>query len=1049
MEHSSRHLRFKLQSLGRRLDDLEEATRNLQKAEEEVLDLQDKIIQAEGSNSSMLADVEALRKRVTKIEGKDEEVKKAEDLGRLIKEQLENEENITRELRLEIEQLQKRMSELEKLEEVFNKSKSDCTQLGLSLNEEKNMSKKLSSELELLRTKVKELESSESKLDKTEQLISSELEKIKSLSLSFANERKRFIERDKLNEKTILELRERLDLQKKETGEQTRNESNLLERSSNQHGEHNFRIEDTLTSKPSQRAGLDYIKESEIQTSSKNEKNKHQEDNKIKELNQEIEKLKNQLKRFEGLEQELKQLKEKNCELKESFLGEQNKNKQLNDELQTLKNQVSPFKEVENGVLDSDDMSHSRIKNERTKNKVTELPISKYSSRDVSPQHVRSDRVRNSESLYKRQLSNSSSSSSRKSTRSQLSDITTGNLRKQEDKSSYFPSSKDYGSTQNYFKKSKDQPSVLSRYPPASQEQSPQKPWKSSSKQAERSMALFGEDYSGKAYSKKEISTENEENKERPTDDSSEILVATKIHEEMVPFENCSVSTAPSLDPVNQSQDITNAQENGNKMENELKSPVNLDDAEILKPTGRERLFKFSSTSRKDDLITNNNEQTSKSPISNKEEMDPQNIQMSSTQRSYYSRDKVRSRSSKPIIPEKPQILENSDYRETERRVRMTGVHSKRQSSPREKNAYENLRMSSFENHSPPSSLQSEVAVETFRKTSTSSDGLESTEANSYTAIRTRSCSPRESLQSTLVIKPIINEKDVKESMSEYRARSGSETSKHQVNTTPNKVTSSITIYPSETASSRSNLEETPRERHTSTSNIRLSANDQPLLKNNISIPYEISINKEDMVLKVANTDKALDHKEYSKTSDRKLREQIKDIDNDLGVETISWKKHSLIETNNLDRKPRSDRSTWMKSLSGSSEELDRIDRRLNERKSRRKSCFDEEKSSRLRNHELYPRNKSSDLGSWSTSSEFLSKRSQSSLSASEIVSRRSTALDLTSRYSWRSPSFEVDDLLSSRRKYSDRLGRTDTSGWKQPTKHRSMVEERIRQLEN
>ncbi|CAJ0957977.1 unnamed protein product [Ranitomeya imitator] len=293
MEHSSRHLRFKLQSLGRRLDDLEEAARNLQKAEDEVLDLQDKIIQAEGSNSSMLVEAEALRKRVLKIEGKDEEVKKAEDLCRLIKEKLENAENVAQELRLEIEQLQKRMGELEKLEEAFNKSKSDCTQLSLSLNEEKNMSKKLSSELEILKARVKELESSESKLDKTEQFLTSELEKIKSLTLSFANEKKMLLEKEKQSEKIILELKEELEMKGNITGERSRNESNVLERSPDQHVEHNkFRIEDDLTSNSLQRVGFDYIKQSEIQTSSnnENEKNNYQEDNKIKELNQEIEK---------------------------------------------------------------------------------------------------------------------------------------------------------------------------------------------------------------------------------------------------------------------------------------------------------------------------------------------------------------------------------------------------------------------------------------------------------------------------------------------------------------------------------------------------------------------------------------------------------------------------------------------------------------------------------------------------------------------------------------------------------------------------------------
>lgn len=37
---TNRHLRHKLQSLGRRLDELEEATNKLQKSEDELLDLQ-------------------------------------------------------------------------------------------------------------------------------------------------------------------------------------------------------------------------------------------------------------------------------------------------------------------------------------------------------------------------------------------------------------------------------------------------------------------------------------------------------------------------------------------------------------------------------------------------------------------------------------------------------------------------------------------------------------------------------------------------------------------------------------------------------------------------------------------------------------------------------------------------------------------------------------------------------------------------------------------------------------------------------------------------
>lgn len=88
------------------MDELEEATSKLQKAEDELLDLQDKVIQAEGSNSSLLSDVETLRKRVLKIEGKDEEIRKAEDLCRSVREKLEEEEQLTKGLRVEIERLQ-------------------------------------------------------------------------------------------------------------------------------------------------------------------------------------------------------------------------------------------------------------------------------------------------------------------------------------------------------------------------------------------------------------------------------------------------------------------------------------------------------------------------------------------------------------------------------------------------------------------------------------------------------------------------------------------------------------------------------------------------------------------------------------------------------------------------------------------------------------------------------------------------------------------------------------------------------------------------------
>ncbi|KAM4699124.1 leucine zipper protein 1 [Discoglossus pictus] len=1076
MEHSSRHLRFKLQSLSRRLDDLEEATRNLQKAEDEVLDLQDKIIQAEGSNSSMLADVEALRKRVLKIEGKDEEVKKAEELCRQLKEKLENEENVTRECRSEIEQLQKRMAELEKLEEAFSKSKNDCTQLCLSLNEEKNMSKKLSSELEILRNRVKELEASESKLDKAEQHLISELEKIRSLTVHFVNERKCFLEKEKQNEKIIMDLKEQLELKGKiNTGDQTRNESNILDRASDHHVDrNNLRIEDNLHSKLSQRVGLDFIKLSENQTSSKNEneKNKNQEDNKIKDLHQEIEKLKNQVKQYEGLDEELKQLKEKNIELQENSLSEQSKTKKLNDEIETLKRQSNQH-EVENGVLDSsEDLGfHSRYKNERTKYKggSSEHTISKYTSRDESPQQMRSERHRqreyqNSDSHFKRQLSNS-----KKSGRSSVLDTTTSSVKKPEDKmpvSSYIIGPRDFGSVPNESKKSKDQPSVLSRYPPAAQEQTNQKGWKGSTgKKNDRSAKLFGEDYSIKLQlqpvensTKPEMSDEKEI-KECPNDVNSEAK-DTSLPEEIILTENFSSLSMPNTEITNcrPEENTTLGLSSSKNLEDQSKITVNTEEKDIKDTTSQGMSSRYSRFSGNQDSMIDSSltEQTTKLTISSNHETDPLSKSFSESKKLSYGRDKTRFRpSSKPIIPEKPTVFETTQQKEVEKRS--IGFSTKRQSSPKEKSRFRgDNRLSNYENDNPI--LQREWVSEKPRKVST--DSLENLETSSHIEIRTRSCSPREALQSTVIIKPVIIEKDMKEVMSSYRPRSSSELNKSQTNPVPNKVMSSITIYPSETTSSRSSIEEAPKERHTSTSNIRLSANEQPLLTNNISLPFEISINKKDMSLKIADKDDCIDI--ISDTSTVSNTSIIKE-NNDIEIGSLNWKSHDIVEQNNLDGKGG---RSWRRSVMGSTEELDLLTDRKDisiDNKYRSKSFFDDDRPVRLRTREQYSRKTSAYTNSW-TPPEVISRRAQSSLTATEIISRRSNLYEpsstsgLISRYR-HSLQDDTDDLLSSRRKYSsEKLTKTDPVGkktssrleLKQEQRHqKGMVEERIRQLQH
>ncbi|NP_001086680.1 leucine zipper protein 1 S homeolog [Xenopus laevis] len=1043
MEHTSRHLRFKLQSLNRRLDDLEEATRNLQKAEDEVLELQDKIVQVEGSNSSMLADVDALRKRVVKIEGKDEEVKKAEDLCRLVREKLENEENVTRELRSEIEILQKKMTELEKLEEAFSKSKNDCTQLCLGLNEEKNMSKKLTSELETLRARIKELESSESKLDKAEEFLTSEIEKIRSLAVGFATEKKYFLEKEKQNEKLILELKQQLELKgKKKIGDQTRNESNVLEQSSDQFVEHKIKIEDNLISKLSQGVGFDYVK-SMNQTTSENERNKQQEDNKIKDLCQEIEKLKSQIKQFEGVEEELKQLREKNGKLQEIFISERNKARHLDDELQALKRQ-GQHNEVENGVISSDEISlHSKLKNERankSKGVTPELPVSKYTQRDLSPKQLRKERHRDLDvDIYsKRHLS---STNSKRPLKPALSDMTISHSRKSEDRlSSNVSAAKEIGALHE-IKKAKDQPSVLSRYPPAAQEHN-QKTWKTSTGNKDLSTKQFGEDYSIKFVpvvdnTRKESASEEDED----LNETPGAKLNANLHEEMQSDENS--SSALHSEPVTSGLEATSPDKYTAKMvEIQTKTALNSDTNEIKETISQDRPSRYSRLKSRMDSTTNSSDTAqSTKQLPSKDEKDLLGNQNLNSTRVSYNRERQRPLSSlKPQIPEKPHISESTENKEWDKRNVTSRIQNRRQSNPKEKTPLLEHRISQY-------GMDSQHQQDSFSEISrrTSSDNSENMDKPSRIEIRARSYSPREALQSTVIIKPVIVEKDRKESMGEYRARSSGEHGTSQENTTTNKVTSSITFFPTESPSSRSNTDEIIKQRHTSTSNIRLSANDQPL-SNNISIPYVFDM------LKLVDTKDDLNHKENSKAFDSgNLKEQMKNNNNSVGLESVLLNSQE-IEGNHLDNKSVKGRCSYGRNVFGSTEELDILSNHKDvsmDTKHRRRSAFEDERPGKLRAREIYSKNRNSFENSC-TVNDIVPKRS---FSAMENTARRHPVNESgfsSGPASWNRLSTEREYSYSSRRKANnhEKLSKVDASGNKSRQHQTSMVEERIRRLE-
>ncbi|NXX97493.1 LUZP1 protein, partial [Centropus bengalensis] len=1074
-ETSNRHLRFKLQSLSRRLDELEEATKNLQKAEDELLDLQDKVIQAEGSNSSMLADVEALRKRVLKIEGKDEEIRKAEELCRLMKEKLEEEESHTRELKAEIEHLQRRMAELEKLEEAFSRSKNDCTQLCLSLNEEKNLTKKISTELEILRVKVKELEASEDRLDKTEQGLTGELEKLKSLALSFITERKHFNEREKQNEKVIQELTQKLEQNNKlNRADQTRNASNLLERSSNNLMDRNdLRIEDDLTSalpsKETRRKGsVDYLKhvENETRNKSENQKNKNQEDNKVKDLTQEIEKLKTQIKRFESLEEELKKMRAKNSDLQDSYLSEQNKNKLLMGQLEEIKMQIKKQKDLENGEVENEDISFSsRGKHDRPKYRgvPADLAALKHKPRDLSPQQRR-ERARNRDfSVCNDSYSHggrqapSPNLMNRKSGRASgapaLSDSAVTDTKRLEEKSlvSTFSSGQKEGcAMQSEGKRLKEQPSVLSRYPPAAQEQ---KSWKSPSKPAgDTGLRSKAEKPSQVLRGKCQASADAQD--EKSSKGESVASLAEKLKSTQAEVSDCSGDTllakgnhAASNGTAlayryHLASHVLASESTGSKAE-----AANTGSASHRQPVeGRSKRAMISQEKDSADASLENAKPSTPAKHSHRPRsqediltgLDKEDTEQCSTSATDHVNVGLKMDSK---TTQSNQEKLNSD--EELGRSKKTTPQS--ESEPRKKVAskqFSNSRgvfkASVFENDK--NAVSDEDSTKCSKPPDASTGGLKSR----------RLFSPREALRSKAVIKPAIVEKEMKAVMGGTVPDTESEKQKSVVKMVTNKMTSSITIFPSEPTAPRTSVDTAAKERQVATSDPRVVLNEPSPVTNNLPTPFEISINK--TALKLSETDRIGEAAPRSKAETVVSRSsimiktsEIVERSSELPSETISWKSHGSSHTASPETKHVTVRSSWrtrqgLHSLESSQTKVEKSAASSTTNMCR--SSVDlsemERNSARTNSLEQISASTNATAESWSTP-ELGSRRTKSNLSASELQTRRVCASDPTAASAWHRTTLPDESkhfVSGSRRKQygsSEYLLQPDMPG-KRPT---------------
>lgn len=1004
---SNRHLRFKLQSLSRRLDELEEATKNLQKAEDELLDLQDKVIQAEGSNSSMLAEIEALRQRVLKIEGKDEEIKRAEDLCHMMKEKLEEEENLTRELKSEIERLQKRMADLEKLEEALSRSKNECSQLCLSLNEERNLTKKISSELEMLRVKVKELESSEDRLEKTEQSLVSELEKLKSLTLSFVNERKHLNEKEKENEKLIKELTQKLEQNKKINRDHMRNASTFLERN-------DLRIEDgissTLPSKESRRKGsLDYLKqvENETRDKSENEKNRNQEDNKVKDLNQEIEKLKTQIKHFESLEEELKKMRAKNNDLQDNYLTELNKNRSLASQLEEIKLQVKKQKELGNGDIEGEDaFLLGRGRHERTKLKGHggEASLSKHTSRELSPQHKR-ERLRNRGfalndehcSLSNKQVSSPVFTNKRAAKASNMgvgADSGTQETKRTEDR--FAP-----GSSQSEGKKGREQPSVLSRYPPAAQEHS--KVWKGTPKpgaesglkgKVEKTTRTFSDSTHGS------VPNDIVGRGEKTSDLSSEAQCGKRGQ---VPGHASQVTQAAesgcskAIGAPSSSQRATSEGLKGKKAANGLEADANFPNSKA--PI----LTKYPYSSRSQENILQG------FSLPNKEGVD-QSVAVVMEDSSQH--EALRCRVIKSSGREKPDSDDDLDIESlvTAKLVNTTITpepEPKLQPNSREKvKSRGGTRTALFENDK-----NAAIENDSVKSTRPSSNAVEFPDANCAGVKTQRPFSPREALRSRAIIKPVIIDKDVKKIMGGSGTEVILEKQKSTSKSVTSKVTSSITIYPSDSSGPRAIPGEAPRERHTSTSNIQVGPPELTSVSNHISSPLELSIHKHDITLQLTEAERVGDGSPKNRAETVVSRSSILIKPSDSvernshapPAETIRWKSHSASsEVASSDTRHITVRNAWKskRDLKCSEDPPTRIGRNVEATNAyTQRSSTDFLELEQPRSHP--PEQGTRKVGNSGDAPELSSRRTQSSLTASEVLTRRNRIGDAITATSW------------------------------------------------
>uniref|UniRef100_A0A672LLE1 Filamin A interacting protein 1 like n=1 Tax=Sinocyclocheilus grahami TaxID=75366 RepID=A0A672LLE1_SINGR len=394
----NRQLRQKLSSLSRQLDELEETNKTLHRAEEELLELRDKMSRGECGNSSLVSEVEELRKRVLEMEGKDEELIKMEDMCRDLNRKLEKESSQSCSLKAEVDKLNHRIMELEKLEDAFGKSKQECNSLKSTLEKERTMTKHMSNELDVLRVRIKELEATEVHLEKTELALKEDLTKLKTLTVMLVDERKAIAEKlklmedkvqnstgklqaeqDKVNTVTekLIEESKRALWSKAELEEKmciaTRERDELKAKLKTEE-EKNSDLQSKVSMMKKRLQSLEAVERGLLRNKSKEEHTKspvpyhyQQEDNKVKDLTQEVERLRRKLKEMKAVEGDLLKTEDEFESLEKRYSNEQERAKALLEELEMSRQELSKYQLAEKEESNQEHILYKRLKEEEAK----------------------------------------------------------------------------------------------------------------------------------------------------------------------------------------------------------------------------------------------------------------------------------------------------------------------------------------------------------------------------------------------------------------------------------------------------------------------------------------------------------------------------------------------------------------------------------------------------------------------------------------------------------------------------------------------------------